>query len=188
MAALRLFTRSRPLMIIIQDSGQFKSLNNTLPNIFQVHKRWGSYRTAPKCQDPAQYTDYEVTKDPEEWKYVESLLKHKTIPVPSFEKKEYPSGWKPPVSNPGDYPYYIPRTKNYMQPIYLEITFRGTRRVTVLRKIQGDIWKLKSELTKYLHVNTNKPIGVRVNELIGEIRFRGDYVTLVKNWLDEKGF
>lgn len=88
----------------------------------------------------------------------------------------------------GDHPYYVQRTKNYMIPVYMDITFRGTRRITTIRKIHGNIWALESELRKYLEQRTNKVIGVRVNELIGEIQFRGDHVSLVKKWLDEKGF
>ncbi|XP_003700570.2 mitochondrial ribosomal protein L49 [Megachile rotundata] len=188
MAALRLFARSKPFTIILRDSAQFKLLNNNLPNIDQVTKRWGSYRTSPMYEDPSKYTDFEVSRDPEEWKYVEALLKPKSIPMPPLENKEYPSGWKPPVSKPGDHPYFVSRTKNFMHPVYLDITYRGTRRLTFIRRIHGDIWQLKSELVKHVSETVKKPIGVRVNELTGEIRLRGDYVTIVKKWLDEKGF
>lgn len=75
-----------------------------------------------------------------------------------------------------------------MIPVYLEISYRGMRRLTVIRKINGNIWELESQLKKYLGDKTGKAIGVRVNELIGEIKFRGDYVSLVKDWLDKKGF
>lgn len=53
--------------------------------------------SSPKYSDPTKYTDYEVTKDPKEWEYVERVLKPKVIPVPCLENKEYSSGWKPPV-------------------------------------------------------------------------------------------
>lgn len=74
-----------------------------------------------------------------------------------------------------------------MQPVYLLNSFRGMRKVTLIRKIQGDIWLLESELTQYLKESTGKAIGVRVNELVGMIQFRGDYVSLVKKWLHSKG-
>lgn len=44
---------------------------------------------------PEDYTDYEITKDPDEWKYVERLLPYKTVPKPPTEDVELPSGWKP---------------------------------------------------------------------------------------------
>lgn len=186
MAALRLFTRSKLSTIILSYSSELYSSNGFSPVITQ--KRWSSYNSSPKYIDPSNYTDYEVSKDPKEWEYVECLLKPKVIPTPHLEKKEYPSGWKPPVAKPHEYPYYIQRTKNYMQPVYLEIYQRGLRRLTVVRKIHGDIWALESELKQYLQEKACRPIGIRTNELLGQIVFRGDYVNLVKAWMDEKGF
>lgn len=188
MAALRLFTRPKLSAIILRSTAETGTLNGVLPIVAQVQKRWGSYRTSPIYGDPSKYTDYEVSKDPKEWEYVERLLKPKTIPKPCMDKKEYPSGWKPPVCKPHDYPYYIERTKNYMQPVYLMIGHRGLRKITEVRRIHGDIWALQDELTNYIRENVKKQIGVRTNELAGEIRFRGDYVNLVKRWMDEKGF
>ncbi|CAL7941730.1 unnamed protein product [Xylocopa violacea] len=188
MAALRLFTRTKLSAIILRSSADHQSFNGTRPIVPQIQKRWGSYGAAPQYKDSTVYTDYEVTRDPQEWEYVERVLKPKVIPVPCLENKQYPSGWKPPVSNPHDYPYYVQRTKNYMQPVYLEICYRGSRRITTVRRIHGDIWALESELKEYIKKHVNKPIGVRTNELIGEIKFRGDYVNIVKKWMDEKGF
>lgn len=75
-----------------------------------------------------------------------------------------------------------------MQPVYLEIFHRGLRRITTVRKIHGNIWILETELKEYLEKNVKKPVGVRINELSGEIQFRGDYVNLIKVWMNEKGF
>ena len=188
MAALRLLARTKLSAIILRPLERPTTIDKAAPIVLQVHKRWGTYRSSPIYKDPSHYTDYDVTRDPQEWEYVERLLKPKAVPVPPLEKKELPSGWKPPVAKQGDHPYYVQRTKNYMIPVYMDITFRGTRRVTTIRKIHGNIWALESELRKYLEKQTNKVIGVRVNELIGEIQFRGDHVSLVKKWLDEKGF
>ncbi|XP_043529255.1 probable 39S ribosomal protein L49, mitochondrial [Frieseomelitta varia] len=188
MAALRLFARTRLSTLVPCYPGQDRLSSGISPVIDQIQKRWGTYMSSPKYKDSSEYTDYEVTKDPKEWEYVERLLKPKVIPAPCLENKEYPSGWKPPVAKPHDYPYYIPRTKNYMQPVYLEIFHRGLRRVTTVRKIHGDIWTLESELKEYIEKRVNKPIGIRTNELLGEIKFRGDYVNLVKAWMDERGF
>lgn len=186
MAALRRFTRSELSNIILRSCGEYISLNRDLPIITQ--KRWGKYKTSPQYTESSKYTDYEVTKDPQEWEYVERLLKPKSIPIPCLENKEYPSGWKPPISKPQEYPYYIQRTKNYMQPVYLEIFHRGLRRITTVRKIHGNIWILENELKEYLEKNVKKSVGVRTNELSGQIQFRGDYVNLIKAWMNEKGF
>lgn len=188
MAALRLFTRSKLSTIILKSFDRLETLNKSTPAVLQVQKRWSTYRSSPIYKDPSQYTDYEVVQNPPEWEYVERLLKPKVVPVPPLENKNFASGWTPPVAKPGDHPYHIHRTRNFMIPVYLEISYRGMRRLTVIRKINGNIWELESQLKKYLGDKTGKAIGVRVNELIGEIKFRGDYVSLVKDWLDKKGF
>ncbi|XP_031849251.1 mitochondrial ribosomal protein L49 [Nomia melanderi] len=188
MAALRLLTRSELSAIILRSGCRHRLSDNVSPAPIQIQKRWGTYKSSPEYDENLKYADYEVTRDPEEWKYVKRLLKPKLIPEPKFENKSYPSGWKPPTSKPGDHPYYVQRTKNYMLPVYLEISFRGLRRITTIKKIQGDIWTLEAELKQYLETATNKIIGIRINELTGEIKLRGDYVSLVKEWMHSKGF
>lgn len=85
-------------------------------------------------------------------------------------------------------PYFVERSKNHMQPVYLQLTFRGMRKVTHLRRIQGDIWMLETELKKYVEEKCGKRIGSQVHEVAGQINFRGDHVASVKEWLDSKGF
>ncbi|XP_076648173.1 mitochondrial ribosomal protein L49 [Halictus rubicundus] len=188
MAALRLIARSKLSAIILRSARQLEPLNHATPIPVQIQKRWGSYTTSPEYKDPSKYTDYEVTRDPKEWEYVERLLKPKIIPEPQFENKEYPSGWKPPTAKPEDYPYYIRRSRNFMQPVYLHTYNRGMRRLTILKNIQGDIWALETELKEHMRNETGRPIGVRINELVGIIKFRGDFVSLIKRWMDSKGF
>ena len=88
-------------------------------------------------------------------------------------------------------PYFIRRTKSYMEPVYLSRSNRNLRKITVIRYIEGDIWQLESELKKYLEEhNGNKyyrPIGSRVNEMCGQIRFKGDHVNWIKKWMHMKG-
>ncbi|XP_078047246.1 mitochondrial ribosomal protein L49 [Augochlora pura] len=188
MAALRLLARSKLSVIILRSSRQFEPFNNATPILAQIQKRWGTFRSSPMYENPSKYTDYEVTKDPKEWEYVERLLGNKIVPMPPLEKKEYASGWTPPTAKPTDYPYYIPRTKSFLQPVYLEITMRGQRRITTLKKIKGDIWALEAELKTYIQRRTRRNVGVRINELASVIKFRGDYVNLIKRWMDSKGF
>lgn len=75
-----------------------------------------------------------------------------------------------------------------MPPIYLIRTFRGMRQVTELTHIEGDIWALQPELKQYLENVTGRPMGMRVNEITGQIKIRGDYVNRVKDWFYSKGF
>lgn len=76
-----------------------------------------------------------------------------------------------------------------MQPVYLDVTYRGTKRLTSVKRIKGDIWKLENDLKSYLQETKNqKLIPTYVNELSGEIKFKGDHVTAIKQWLTSKGF
>lgn len=129
-----------------------------------------------------------MIQNPPEWKYVEELLGHKTIPIPTV-KPEYPSGWVPP--NPKLYnqlPYFIARTKNFMVPVYMDVTFRGQRRTTKVRYIEGDIWKLEEDLRRLIEKRTNKPCYSRINEMNRTIVFKGDFVTLIEKYLVQLGF
>lgn len=90
--------------------------------------------------------------------------------------------------SPGDYPYFIERSRNYMQPVYLRITHRGMRKITILSKIQGDIWALELDLKEYLREQIGHDIGTIIHEFAGQIQFKGDQVSHVKRWLDIKGF
>lgn len=60
--------------------------------IFQIQQRWSSWSPKYTSKD---YTDYEITKDPNEWKYVERLFEYKTIPKPPTGDIQLPSGYKP---------------------------------------------------------------------------------------------
>lgn len=63
--------------------------------ILQIQQRWGSYKSSSKYTTPEDYTDYEITKDPNEWKYVQRLLGYKIIPKPATGDDKLPSGYKP---------------------------------------------------------------------------------------------
>ncbi|KAI4487131.1 hypothetical protein M0802_012005 [Mischocyttarus mexicanus] len=187
MAALRIFARSC-FPAIFQGSLALQSTKHASLTITETCKRWSSYRSSPIYKDPSHYTDYEISADPVEWSYVKRLMRYKVIPKPKSTDENLPSGWKPPTAKPNDYPYFIRRSKNHMLPVYLNRYFRGTRRVTVIRRIEGDIWKLEEELKQLIKETKKRTTGSRINEMSGDIRFRGDFVSLVKQWLLDKGF
>lgn len=125
-----------------------------------------------------------MLKNPPEWKYVERILRKPLVPVPE-PKSEYPSGWQPQTNI--DHPYYVARTKNHMIPVYMVTYYRGMRRITRLRKIQGDIWLLERELRECIEKRIGKKIASRVNELSGQILFKGDCLTIIQEFLMKKG-
>ncbi|XP_028136705.1 probable 39S ribosomal protein L49, mitochondrial [Diabrotica virgifera virgifera] len=150
--------------------------------------RLGSYQSSPYLEDLGEVnTKYEISKDPEEWKYVERALPPTIIPEP-IQKDKYPSGWKPQAENLLDRPYFIQRTKNHMLPVYLDITQRGLRRHTIIRKIQGDINLLEKELLEFLQPQSFQPIRSQVHEFAGFIRMNGDFVNAVKYFLEKRQF
>lgn len=129
----------------------------------------------------------EIVQNAPEWKYVERILPQKLIPKPA-PKAEYPSGWTPQTEEANKYPYFVCRSRNYMVPVYLEVGFRGMKKETVIRHINGDIWALNKELTDYIEYYMARKARSKVNEYAQKIVINGDHVNLLKDYLIRKGF
>lgn len=84
--------------------------------------------------------------------------------------------------------YFIERNKNHMIPVYLKTNFRGQRKLTLIRKIEGNIWVLNDELTAHLKSVEKRPIGSQVDEVRGLITVKGDHVYNINQFLLSKGF
>ncbi|XP_022913332.1 large ribosomal subunit protein mL49 [Onthophagus taurus] len=148
--------------------------------------RYSSFRSSPFISDlETPNVKYEVTKDPHDWKFVERLLPPTTVPKPTL-KNEYPSDWKPQSLDATNLPYFIQRTKNHMIPVYMKTSNRGMKRLTYVKKIQRDIWRLENELREFLQKENKNPIRSQVNELVGYICFHGDHVNAIKYYLMKK--
>ncbi|XP_055855937.1 probable 39S ribosomal protein L49, mitochondrial [Episyrphus balteatus] len=153
-----------------------------------IPHRNSSFRSSNPVADISEYPEVEVIKNPPEWKFVERLLPSPTVPKP-VAKKEYPSGWKPPQPINTKCDYFVARSRNFMVPVYLHTKYRGLRRITVVRYIQGNIWNLERELHKLVEDSKGgKLVASRVNELSGQIHFHGDYVKIITDFLVAKGF
>lgn len=116
------------------------------------------------------------------------MLGKKLIPQPEL-KTEYPSGWKP--QDPEKYkelPYYIKRSKNHLLPVYLKVQFRGMRRRTYVKFIEGDIWQAEKDFVQAIQERIGKlPVFTQINEMNRQIIIKGDYVTLLQKFLYNKG-
>lgn len=149
---------------------------------------FGRFQSSEKFEGIDKHPEVEIISNPPEWKYVEELLGKKLVPLPE-KKEEYPSGWQP--QDPKKYkqlPYYIRRSRNHMVPVYLRIKFRGTQRRTVIKNIEGDIWKANEEFIKAIKARIgNNPVYTQINEMHGVIKIKGDYVTLIQKYLLDKG-
>lgn len=147
-----------------------------------------SFRSSREVQELDKYPEVEVVANPPEWHFVERLLPPATVPQPE-KKPEYPSGWRPQKEDGSQTGYFVARTKNHMVPVYLHTRFRGQRRITVVRRVQGDIWSLEKDLRAVVEQSRNgKLCATRVNELSGQIHIHGDHVDILRDYLKEKGF
>ncbi|XP_022217137.2 probable 39S ribosomal protein L49, mitochondrial [Drosophila obscura] len=150
--------------------------------------RLSSFRSSKEVQTLEQYPEVEPVANAAAWKFVERLLPPQTVPRP-VAKTDYPSGWQPQKSDGSDSGYFVARTKNHMVPVYLHTRFRGQRRITVVRRVQGDIWALEKDLRSVVEQARNgKLCATRVNELSGQIHIHGDYVDVLRDHLKAKGF
>ncbi|KAH0954321.1 hypothetical protein HN011_005515 [Eciton burchellii] len=192
MAALRLHAHGNFVSLLnsIRSSNHVARtcLVPTTNQIQRDSKRWSSYKSSPTYKTPDHYTDYEITSDPNEWKYVERTFRYKVIPKPPMGNIELPSGFKPVQASPRDNPYFIERTKNYMQSVHLLLCNKGVRKITRINKIQGDIWMLEHDIKEFIEKNVGEKLATQINEYAGTIKIRGDYVNRIKEWMDMKGF
>lgn len=127
-------------------------------------KHYSSYGKSPFVRKIKEQYNYEIEKNPPEWEYVKRLLPFTTIPK-IIPKDSYPSGWVPPKEEALNHPYFLSRTKNAELPIYLKITYRGMRKISIIRKIEGDIWLLNDEIKQYLKQKNKRYVETRVHEV-----------------------
>lgn len=127
-----------------------------------------------------------IKQNSAEWQYVDAILAPLTVPT-SAVKAEYPLEWLSQTIDSQKTKYFIVCSKNHMMPAYSCLTFRNTRRQTIVRRIQGDIWKLENDSWTHLGDHMKKKMSIRVNEFSETIIIVGDYVN-VENYITEKGF
>ncbi|XP_035438036.1 probable 39S ribosomal protein L49, mitochondrial [Spodoptera frugiperda] len=152
-----------------------------------ISRKYSTYGTSPYVHKIQEQYDYEIVKNPPEWAYVQRLLPFDTIPQVT-PKESYPSGWIPPKEEAKNLPYFIARTKNHELPIYLNITYRGIRQITKIKRIEGDIWLLNDEIKQYLKEKNKRYVETRVHEVGRFIETKGDYVNDLVQWAHSKGF
>uniref|UniRef100_A0A8P0PN51 Large ribosomal subunit protein mL49 n=2 Tax=Canis lupus familiaris TaxID=9615 RepID=A0A8P0PN51_CANLF len=95
-------------------------------------------RRLSQTQGPPDYPSFVESVD--EYQFVERLLPPTSIPEPpKHEHYPTPSGWQPPRDPPPNLPYFVRRSRMHNIPVYKDIT-HGNRQMTVIRKVEGDIW------------------------------------------------
>uniref|UniRef100_H3AGA9 Large ribosomal subunit protein mL49 n=1 Tax=Latimeria chalumnae TaxID=7897 RepID=H3AGA9_LATCH len=129
-----------------------------------------------------------IVESTEEYKFVERLIPPTQIPTPpNHTHLPCPSGWRPPRDPAPDSPYVVKRSRMHNIPVYRDLK-SGSRKLTVIRKIEGDIWALEKDIKEYLTQISGKTPLTQVNEYTMSIRVRGYFDEELKSWLLERGF
>ncbi|XP_005804926.2 39S ribosomal protein L49, mitochondrial [Xiphophorus maculatus] len=128
-----------------------------------------------------------ITESTEEYKFVERLIPPTRIPDPPKHVGAAPSGWTPPAESPPPLPYMIRRSRMHNIPVYSDLT-HGNRRMTLVRKVEGDIWALEKDVREYLRQVTGKELPTQVNEVTMTLKVKGHFEQELKDWLASKGF
>jgi len=137
---------------------------------------------------------YTASQDPAEWSSVQNIIDAcapKLIPVPNTDGVQ-PSGFFVPTAKHGDYPYFVRRAPSWLYPVYVEIRDlhknpAGTT-VTVIKKVEGNIFRLKTDLDKFLFERYEREFIGQANEILQKIVFRGNLGKDFKDFLKMKGF
>lgn len=75
-----------------------------------------------------------------------------------------------------------------MLPIYLKVSMRGTRQITKIQNVDGNIWELEKDVRNYLQTiyGSREVIATKVHEVCGHLWIHGDHVSRVSEWLLKK--
>ncbi|KAF5397440.1 39S ribosomal protein L49 mitochondrial [Paragonimus heterotremus] len=140
--------------------------------------------------------EYETSKSDFDW--VKKIIGNKQIPLPNEDLvAPTPSGWVPP--NPElskNYSYHVRRSKNHMLPVYYKEKHRkaaershGTRPLTVIRHIDGDMWALADDLRALLQPKCEGGLFLcQVDEVTRVIKIEGIFLEEVSQFLLSRGF
>uniref|UniRef100_A0A8D0BWZ5 Large ribosomal subunit protein mL49 n=1 Tax=Salvator merianae TaxID=96440 RepID=A0A8D0BWZ5_SALMN len=129
-----------------------------------------------------------IVESTEEYSFVERLIPPTQVPTPpKHDSYPTPSGWKPPQETPPDLPYFVRRSRMHNVPVYTDIT-HGCRKMTIIRKIEGDIWALEKDVKEFLTQLSKYAPATQVNEVACSIHIKGYFDKELKKWLIDKGF
>ncbi|CAH3140785.1 unnamed protein product [Porites lobata] len=98
--------------------------------------------------------------------------------------EESPSGWVPPATESPNLPFFIKRSKFNNLPVYSDYKRGGNYKLTVIRKIKGDLQALDDCLRHHL----GKDINSQINELTSQVKIKGIHKDAVVTVLKRLGF
>ncbi|KAM6435355.1 large ribosomal subunit protein mL49 [Liasis olivaceus] len=130
-----------------------------------------------------------IVESTEEYKFVERLIPPTQVPVPpKHDQYPTPSGWRPPQDTPPDLPYFVRRSRMHNVPVYKDSSHHGSRKMTIIRKIEGDIWALENDVKTFITELSGRTPATQVSEIACSIHVKGYFDQELKTWLMDKGF
>lgn len=151
--------------------------------------------TDSKSESAKEYTNVQNITSPELWAHVERLARIKVAPELKPRKldepvKPLPSGFVPPSETQPDLPYFISRTRNNLLPVYYRLDSDPNECVTIVKRIDGDLWKFEEDLRTHLEslLNDKRRILTSVHEPDGRLLLRGRWIHETVDWLHAQGF
>eukprot|EP00357_Protocruzia_adherens_P035586 CAMPEP_0115013180 /NCGR_PEP_ID=MMETSP0216-20121206/25237_1 /TAXON_ID=223996 /ORGANISM="Protocruzia adherens, Strain Boccale" /LENGTH=132 /DNA_ID=CAMNT_0002382495 /DNA_START=38 /DNA_END=436 /DNA_ORIENTATION=- len=106
------------------------------------------------------------------------------LPPLKYSLQELPSPdttMNTPLGGTDHLPFQVDRTHTGNLPVYSDFRNDYTRKLTIVRKLTGDMEEFKKEISK---VCSNAP----VTEKVGRIEVKGVHTGAVKLWLRRLGF
>lgn len=81
------------------------------------------------------------------------------------------------------YPYFVNRTRFQSLPVYIDIRNGKTRKLTVVRRIEGDLEALRTDLSQIMDSSF-----IQIKKLSQQIVVKGDRQEEIRKWLAQRGF
>lgn len=81
----------------------------------------------------------------------------------------------------------VRRSRMHNIPVYTDRS-SGSRRTTLVRRVEGDIWALEQDVKRHLKERTGKELPTQVNEVTMTLKVKGHVDGELKTWLASKGF
>ncbi|XP_059190205.1 mitochondrial ribosomal protein L49 [Centropristis striata] len=164
-------------------------LRRALQGALSLHRRSATPPVGLRlvCSAPPPEKPAVVSESTGEYAFVERLIPPSRVPAPPEHAGPTPSGWTPPAASPPSLPYMIRRSRMHNIPVYSDLT-HGSRKTTLIRKVEGDIWALEQDVKQFLKKRTGKELPTQVNEVTMTLTVKGHFHEELKEWLTSKGF
>ncbi|KAJ1667907.1 mitochondrial 54S ribosomal protein img2 [Coemansia sp. RSA 2052] len=81
------------------------------------------------------------------------------------------------------YPYFVHRTRFQSLPVYTDVKNGKTRKLTTVRRIEGDLEALRADMAKALSDSS-----IQIKRTSQQLVIKGDRSDEVRAWLTRSGF